>query len=62
MDLSKNSAGRSATKPQGKGASVPENYLVICDLDDSQSCLAAEAAFIDRWFGIDILALFGERS
>lgn len=34
--------------------------LVICRLDDSKSGLVAEAAILDRWFGSEIEALFGE--
>lgn len=44
------------------GACGDKNYLVICQLDDSWSSLADEVALLDRWFGAEIVNLFGDKS
>jgi hypothetical protein len=42
-------------------ADADENELVFILLDDSWSTLPGEAELIDRWFGAEIVALFGDR-
>lgn len=62
MDTANNKSGRRAPKRIGTTADADQNYVVICRLDDSLSSLAAEAALIERWFGQEIAALFGDRA
>jgi hypothetical protein len=50
----------TASPPSRSGTSTEIKRLVTVTLDDSLSTLDAEVALIDRLFGGDIAALFGE--